>query len=220
MKILAVSDIELSQLYSPSVKERFRTADLIISCGDLSYSYLEYLISMLNIPLFFVHGNHANQVQDTEAGPKRFPEGGINMDRRVTHHGNLLLAGLEGCLQYNFGPFQYSQAEMWMRAFSLIPGLLLNRIRFGRYLDVFITHAPAWKIHDQDDRPHQGIKAFRWIIQSFQPRYHLHGHIHVYRNDTITETRVGKTTVMNVYGYKQINIDPDAPTASAGTGKG
>lgn len=107
-----------------------------------------------------------------------------------------------------------------MRAFSLIPGLLLNCIRFGRYLDVFITHAPAWKIHDQDDRPHQGIKAFRWIIQSFQPRYHLHGHIHVYRNDTITETRVGKTTVMNVYGYKQINIDPDGSTASAGTGKG
>ena len=220
MKILAVSDIELSQLYSASVKERFSCADLIISCGDLSYSYLEYLISMLNIPLYFVHGNHANQVQVTEAGPKRFPDGGFNMDMRVIRHENLLLAGIEGCLQYNYGPFQYSQAEMWMRAFSLVPRLLLNRLRFGRCLDIFITHAPAWKIHDQEDRPHQGIKAFRWIIQSFQPRYHLHGHIHLYRNDTITETRVGKTTVKNVYGYTLLNIDPDGSPLSIGNGKG
>ncbi len=209
MNILAVSDVELAQLYNPSVAVRFRESDLIISCGDLRYSYLEYLISMLNIPLFFVHGNHANQVEETIAGPKQLPDGGTNMDLRVIRYGNLLMAGLEGCLQYNYGPFQYTQTEMWMRSFALVPALLYNRVRYGRFLDIFITHAPPWKIHDQDDRPHQGIKAFRWIVQCFQPQIHLHGHIHVYRNDTIMESLLGRTKITNVYGYKQINIDPD-----------
>ncbi len=209
MNILAVSDVELAQLYNPSVAVRFRESDLIISCGDLRYSYLEYLISMLNIPLFFVHGNHANQIEETVAGPKHMPEGGTNLDMRVIRFENLLLAGLEGCLQYNYGPFQYSQAEMWMRSFTLVPRLFYNRARYGRFLDIFITHAPPWKIHDQDDRPHQGIKAFRWIIQCFQPRIHLHGHIHIYRNDTVMESQFGRTKINNVYGYKQIKIDPD-----------
>jgi Icc-related predicted phosphoesterase len=79
--------------------------------------------------------------------------------------------------------------------------LLLNRIKYNRYLDIFITHAPPWKIHDADDLPHQGIKAFRWFIETFQPRYHFHGHIHIYRPDTIRKTILGRTEILNTYGY-------------------
>ena len=33
-------------------------ADAIISCGDLPASYLTFLVTMANRPLFYVHGNH------------------------------------------------------------------------------------------------------------------------------------------------------------------
>ncbi len=208
MKILAVSDVELGLLYNASVADRFHDVDLILSSGDLRYSYLEYLVSMLNVPLYYVLGNHANQVEQTVAGPKRSPDGGVNLHMRFRRYEKLLMAGIEGCVQYNNGPFQYSQAEMWALAFRLVPGLLVNKILFGRYLDVLVTHAPPLGIHDLDDRPHVGIRAFRWLDKVFQPAYHLHGHTHVYRNDVITKTRLGKTTIQNVYGYRVIKLSP------------
>jgi Icc-related predicted phosphoesterase len=208
MKILSVSDVELSFIYSAHIAERFRDVDLIISCGDLPHYYLEYMISMLDIPLYYVHGNHASKAEISAEGERSEPWGGINLHRRIRRDpSGLLLAGIEGSLQYNFGPHQYSQTEMWMFVFGLVPGLMLNKLRYGRYLDIFVTHASPWKIHDMDDRPHRGAKAFRWLIDVFQPKYHLHGHIHVYRSDTVTETVIGRTHVMNTFGYREINID-------------
>jgi uncharacterized protein len=206
MKILAVSDVENGMIYSHMIRQRFSNADLIISCGDLPYYYLEYMVSMLDVPLYYIHGNHANQVEETASGPKTKPEGGQNLHRRLAKEYGLLLAGVEGCLQYNYGPYQYSQVEMWMHVFSLVPGLFLNKLRYGRYLDVFVSHAPPWHIHDQDDRPHQGIKAFLWLNRVFQPAYHLHGHIHVYRNNEVTSTMYGNTNILNVYGYREVEV--------------
>jgi Icc-related predicted phosphoesterase len=203
VKLLSVSDVELSLIYSPRIRERFGDVDLILGCGDLAYSYLEYMISMLDVPLFYVHGNHANQVEETVAGLKRKPEGGVNIHGRCISYRGLLLAGVEGCLQYNYGPYQYSQQRMWTWVFSLIPGMLLNYARFGRYLDVFITHAPPAGIHDMDDLPHRGIQAFRWLDRVFKPRYHFHGHIHLYHGTKDTVTRYGSTTVVNTYGYRE-----------------
>ena len=207
MNLLTISDEELSQLYSSTIKHRFSDVDIVLGCGDLSYSYLEFIISMLDKPLFFVRGNHANQVEDTVAGPKHTPSGGVDLHRRTVDYNGLLLAGIEGCGQYNYGPYQYSQTEMWLSVFSLVPGLLSNYLRCGRYLDVFITHAPPAGIHDMADLPHRGIKAFNWIDRVFKPKYHFHGHIHVYRNSTQTTTKYFETTVINTYGYKQTSIE-------------
>jgi Icc-related predicted phosphoesterase len=82
---------------------------------------------------------------------------------------------------------------------------------YGRYLDVFVTHAPPWKIHDMDDLPHNGVKAFRWFDHVFQPQVHLHGHIHIYRQDAVAQTQFEKTLVMNTYGYREffINVPHD-----------
>jgi hypothetical protein len=208
MKILAVSDIELGFLYQPNIVDRFYDVDLILSCGDLPHYYLEYMISMLNIPLYYVNGNHANKLEITTGGERNYPWGAVNLHSRcITDDTGLLLAGIEGCQKYNLGSFQYTQSEMWTFVLKLIPRLLFNKLRHGRYLDIFITHAPPWKIHDQVDLPHQGIRAFRWLIKVFQPTYHLHGHIHVYRNDIITLTKIEKTEVINCYGYRELFFD-------------
>ncbi len=211
MNILAVSDIELGFIYNVQIAQRFRNVDLVISCGDLPYYYLEFIISMLDRPLYYVRGNHASKVEITTAGERSSPWGAIDLHRRHcrTPQG-LLLAGIEGSLRYNYGPHQYSQAEMWMMVLGLVPGLLYNRLRHGRFLDIFVTHAPPWGIHDMDDLPHHGIKAFRWFLRVFRPAYHLHGHIHVYRNDTCIETRYAGTTVINCFGYREITFKPNS----------
>ncbi len=208
MKILAVSDVELGLIYSPQISYRFQDINLAIGCGDLPYSYLEFIISSLDIPLYFVRGNHSHNVEAGVQGDRTHPWGAVDLHRRVIQDpSGLLLAGIEGSLRYNYGEHQYTQAEMWAMVFSLVPALFANHVRFGRYLDVFVTHASPWKIHDLEDLPHRGIKAFNWLIEVFQPTYHLHGHIHVYRSDTITETMVGKTRVINAYGYRELNVD-------------
>jgi Icc-related predicted phosphoesterase len=207
MRILSVSDTEIGFIYSPLIVEKFQHTDLVISCGDLPYYYLEYIVSMLNVPLYYVRGNHASPIEITSGGERTYPWGAVNLHQRVIEDDTgLLLAGLEGSLQYNRGPYQYTQAEYWFKAFRLVPALLRNKIKTGRYLDILVTHAPPWEIHAADDLPHRGIKAFRWLIDVFKPAVHLHGHIHIYRQDTERETLVGSTRVINTYGYQEMDF--------------
>jgi hypothetical protein len=212
MKILAVSDVELGFIYNPQIAQRFKDVDLVISCGDLPYYYLEFMISMLDVPLYYVRGNHASKVESGVNGDRTEPWGAVDLHRRaVRDEAGLLLAGLEGSLRYNDGPNQYTQGEMWLMCLLLTPQLFLNRIRHGRYLDILVTHAPPFGIHDRDDRPHQGLKAFNWLNQVFQPTLHLHGHIHVYRQQTITETQVNQTWIMNTFGYREFKLQLPPP---------
>lgn len=207
MNLLTISDLEMDLLYSPLVKSRFCNVDMIVSCGDLPYFYLDYIQSMLNVPLYYVLGNHANQIEISDHSQLHAPPGGTNLHGRVINHQGFLMAGVEGCIQYNYGPRQYSQNDMWMWVLSLTPYLMMNKLLYGRYLDAFFTHAPAWNIHDMPDRPHQGVKAFRWLIKVFKPQYHFHGHIHVYQSGTITESIFHQTRVVNTYGYRVTDID-------------
>jgi len=205
MKIVAVSDIVVGWIYSPKIRMMLSDADLVIGCGDLPSYYLEYIISSLDSPLFHVYGNHS--IPETR-GDHNIPNssGTVDLHCRMIAYKGYTFAGVEGSLRYNSGPYQYSQTEMWLNVIRLVPALLRNRYAYGRYLNVFVTHAPPWGIQDQSDLPHQGIKAFRWLLSVFQPDYHLHGHIHVYRPDMVTESNLGKTRILNVYGYRKIEI--------------
>jgi Icc-related predicted phosphoesterase len=203
MKILAVSDIVVDWIYSPRIRLILSDIDLAIGCGDLPSYYLDFIISSLDIPLFHINGNHSIP---EERQFNRNSNGSTDLHGKVMNYKGYLFAGIEGSLRYNNGIYQYSQIGMWLNVFELVPALLLNRVKYGRFLNVFVTHAPAWGIHDQSDLAHQGIKAFRWLLTKFQPDYHLHGHIHVYRPDMVTESEFGKTKVINAFGYRNIEI--------------
>jgi Icc-related predicted phosphoesterase len=211
MKVLALSDKLVPFIYGPQARQRFKDVDLIIGCGDLPYYYLEYILTTLNAPLFYVRGNHDKIVEYSSAGQRTNPHGGVDLHKRVIQHGDLYFAGVEGSLQYSSGPFQYSQAEMWWHVWSLVPGMVLNRLSSGRFLDVFVTHAPADGIHDREDLPHQGIKAFRWLVNVFKPAYHFHGHIHLYRPDAVTQSLIGSTQVVNTYPYLEMALNTTRP---------
>jgi Icc-related predicted phosphoesterase len=202
MRVLSVSDVVVDALYGAALAQVARGVDLILSCGDLPADYLEYIVSMLNVPLYYVMGNHGGS-----GGAKTFPDGGENVDMRVVEYRGLLIAGLEGSMRYNNRPeFQYTENEMRAKVAALTPALIRNRVQYGRYLDVLITHAAPYRIHDGTDLPHVGFKVFTWFIDQYKPRYHLHGHVHVYDNREETLTTRGGTTIINTYGYRIIEI--------------
>jgi Icc-related predicted phosphoesterase len=209
MRILAVSDRVIDWLYSNEVRERFADVELIIGCGDLPFYYLDFLTSALDRPLVYVRGNH-------DAGPQYAADGsvwhevrgGVDLHRRVIRRGDLLLAGLEGSMRYRPNvPHMYTDSEMALQVAQLVPQLLWNRRRYGRVLDILVTHSPPFGIHDRPDLPHTGFKAFLNLMRLFKPRYLLHGHVHLYHPDAETVTRYEETTVMNVYPYRVIQLD-------------
>ncbi len=212
MKILAVSDEVVEQLYVPTIKNRFPNIDLVVACGDLPPYYVEFIVSMLNVPLLQVPGNHDPACFPSHPDDPQLPEmarrGCGNIDGRLVRERGLLLAGLGGSVRYRPGPHQYSQAQMARRVMTLLPRLCWNRVIKGRFLDVLITHAPPRGIHDAEDRPHVGFTAFNRFVATFRPRYLLHGHSHVWRRDTVTQTRVGETLILNVCPFRVIDV-PD-----------
>lgn len=214
LRILTLSDEVVKFIYSPAVRDRFGNVDIVIGCGDLPREYLEYVVSVLNKPLFFVRGNHTCIVEYSETGEHAVEHGGVNLHRKVVQYRGLLLAGVEGSVRYNRGPIQYTQAEMWGHVLALVPALLRNRILYGRYLDVFVTHAPPWGIHDAADPAHRGIQAFRWFVRVFRPAVHFHGHSHMYRSGVARETRLHATRVINTYPYLETELEHPAAWAT------
>jgi Icc-related predicted phosphoesterase len=204
MKILAVSDQVVERLYTLASQGHFREVELVLACGDLPYTYLEYLVSTLNVPLYYVPGNH-----DPDYNPRMTnsrAEGCTNLDLRLARHRGLLLAGLGGSIRYRpDGVNQYNQTEAQARALRLLPSLLWNRLR-GRRVDILICHSPPFGIHDSDGA-HAGLKALNLLIRWARPRYLLHGHTHFYRNNLEESvTTVDRTTVMNIFPYKVIEL--------------
>jgi Icc-related predicted phosphoesterase len=213
MRILAVSDKVEPTLYSQTIKQHVGDIDLILGCGDLPRYYLEYLVTMLGGPLFYVIGNHANAVSKRYKQREQweYPAGCVNIHGQVIRYNGLLIAGLEGSMRYNNNRyFQYSEQEMVRKMWGLTPRLVLNRFLYGRYLDILITHAPPEGIHDKKDRCHQGFGAFVTLMERFRPRYLLHGHVHVYSPFETTETMYRDTHVVNVYGRQILEIDEES----------
>ena len=112
MKILAISDEIIERLYTPSVRETYPDVRMLLGCGDLPYAYLEFLVTVFNVPLFYVPGNH-DPAYGSQASSRA--EGGTNLDGEVTYARGLLMAGLGGSIMYHPGaPNQYTQAQMYL----------------------------------------------------------------------------------------------------------
>jgi Icc-related predicted phosphoesterase len=205
MKILALSDRVVDEIYSAAIKQRFGDVDLVLACGDLPARYLEFVVTKLDVPLLYVFGNHDQGVFGSNGQFKTAPAGCVNVDGRVVEVKGLLIGGLEGSMRYSEeGSHQYSEEDMRWKAWRMAPALWVNRLRWGRFLDILITHAPPYRIHDSTDLPHSGFQTFRWIMDSYRPRYLIHGHQHLYNPDTTARTTYRHTQVVNAYRYQVI----------------
>lgn len=206
MKILAVSDQVVDSLYTTQVRDRFRDVDLIIGCGDLPFYYLEFLTTVMDRPVYYVHGNHDRSIEITADGTRRVTVAGCeSLEDRTAIVNGLILAGLGGSIRYNNeGHYQFTQSEMSRRALRLSLRLAINRLRYGRALDILVTHSPPFGVGDGPDAAHVGFRAFNGLIRRFKPRYLLHGHQHVYLGRK-PGVRLGSTHVLNVFPYRTID---------------
>ncbi|MBQ9458384.1 MAG: metallophosphoesterase [Oscillospiraceae bacterium] len=189
MKLLLLSDVECKYFWDFYQPGRLDGLDLILSCGDLDAHYLSFLVTMGTAPLLYVPGNH-------DVGYDRQPPEGCDCidGKLVTVHG-LRVLGLGGSMCYSGGAHQYTERQMARRLMRLWPQLM----RAGG-VDVVLAHVPPRGIGDADDLPHRGFCCYHKLIETFRPRYFVHGHIHMnYGMDIPRTLRCGETTVINAY---------------------
>lgn len=217
MKILFISDDVDPLVYSVNAKKRYADIDLVISSGDLPARYYEFILSTLNKPLFFVNGNHKgiHPPQESEAvnlnGSPDFNREyfGECVDGKVVYlkKQDLIIAGLGGCMRYNNGIDQYSEAEMKRRMNRLVPALYMNKMKHGRYVDILVTHAAPFGVCDGEDLCHRGFRCFNTFIEKFSPELMVHGHVHVIDQNKRPVTECHGTKVINVYQSYVLEIN-------------
>ena len=224
IRVLAVSDEVDERIYSTTIKQRMSDVQVIIGCGDVPATYLEFLVDSLNRPAYYVLGNHAAEVtRKGERGVSRLPEGCVDLGGKVMRDpdNGLLLAGLPGSPRYSESePVQFTEFQMRWMMLKMVPRLVFNRIRYGRYLDILVTHSPPRDVNDRQDVAHRGFIAMRTFLTWFSPRYQLHGHIHLYDRSVSNLARFHNTEVINVYPYQRLDLAFDhLATPSSSTGQ-
>ncbi|MBP6125837.1 MAG: metallophosphoesterase [Leptotrichiaceae bacterium] len=188
-KILCISDIEiLNKMEENLLKQRFKDIDFIMSAGDVSNRYLDYLVSVLNKDIIIVNGNHIYH----KDYPITFAK---NIDGKFLKYKGLRILGLDGCKVYSFKEHQYTENQMKMK-------ILKNIFYLLKGVDIVLSHASPSGIHDVNDGVHDGFKIFHKIIKYFKPKLWIHGHIHLPNFMVYQDTVIGKTTVSNTFGYR------------------
>lgn len=187
MKILILSDEECPAFWDHYQPGRLKEYDLILSCGDLNPKYLSFVVTMARAPLMYVHGNHDTSYERIP------PEGCDCIDDQFVVYNGLRILGLGGSYRYRPGPHQYTDKEMRRRIRKL-----RWKLWWHKGVDIVVTHAPPAGIGDGDDRAHRGFASFLELIDKYQPKYLLHGHIHLRYGADQTRVRYrGKTQIIN-----------------------
>lgn len=192
VKILVLSDQESRWLYEFFSPEKLADVDLIIACGDLKPSYLEFFATMSKAPLVYVLGNHDHWYLRKEA------EGCICLEDTIYEYNGIRILGLGGSMRYlPETPCQYTEQEMEKR---------IKKLRWKLFrkkgFDILVAHSPAKGFHDLDDLPHQGFACFHKLIKDYKPKFFIHGHVHSnYSSEFIREDNLGDTKVINAYDY-------------------
>jgi Icc-related predicted phosphoesterase len=206
MRLLAVADEVTEALWGDTLLEF--GPDVIVSCGDLPFEYLENLVSRTDKPLLYVPGNHDPELkpstlyagmsaQDDGVGPA----GCESIDGRIVEAAGLRFAGLGGSLRYRPGPNQYTQRQMAWRAWRLRTRAWLTR----QGVDVLVTHAPPAGYGDSEDAPHHGFTSLIGLVQRLSPRLLIHGHVNNY-GPKAAELVIGRTRIVNVIPFKLIDL--------------
>ena len=199
MKILAIADQESRYLWDDFSKEKLSEIDLIVSCGDLSPLYLSFLATFFKGPVLYVHGNH-DKTYDRNP-----PEGCDCIEDKLVICKGLRILGLGGSTFYSGGPHQYTERQMEAR---------IQRLRFQLWrsggVDIVLAHSPIRGYGDGEDYAHQGFSSLLQLVDKYQPKYLIHGHVHAnYGADLPRVLRRGETTIINA--YERFLLDTDNP---------
>lgn len=222
MKVLAVADSPAKALIEHIDVDRWRRLgiELLVSCGDLPSDYLGYLSDLLQVPLYYVHGNH-------DVWPN--PPGGDDIDGKLFVYDGVRFLGIGGSPWYNGGPYQRTERSAKLRLLQAAP-----RVMLAGGVDVVVAHASpqfcpfAYKLcgkpigtgrdcpyiksdpvricQDSSDDAHRGFVAYRDLISKYKPRLFLHGHRHRTYGLGKQELQIENTRVIDVFGYVVLDV--------------
>lgn len=192
LHILVLADQKSKSLYDYYDPERVKGIDLIISCGDLPPEYLSFFVTLCNVPLLYVRGNHDKKYEEKP------PEGCICIEDDIYVHEGIRILGLGGSMEYIPGASdQYTEQQMRRR---------VKRLWFKLWkhkgFDILVAHAPAYHVNDMEDLPHRGFSVFRTLMEKYEPKFFFHGHVHAnYGRNFKRQDTYANTTVINAYDH-------------------
>lgn len=196
MKILAIADEECKALWDYYDPERIRGVDLILSAGDIKAEYLDFLVTMTNLPVLYIRGNHDEDYK------RRAPEGCICIEDKLYNFNGLRIMGLGGSMYYHPCENMYTEQEMRRR---VMKADIYALIKGG--CDILLTHSPARGYGDMDDLPHRGFECFNSFLNKWHPKYMIHGHVHKsYGHFQQERTHECGTKIVNACGYTIFDI--------------
>ena len=198
MKILLISDVEEPALWDYYRPGRLAEYDMILSAGDLKAEYLSFLVTMANVPVLYVHGNH-NTSYD------RFPPEGCDCveDKLVTCKG-LRILGLGGSAVYSGEKHQYTERQMQRRIRRLC-----HAVKKAGGVDVVLTHCPPKGFGDAEDYAHRGFEAFLPMLDKWKPKVLVHGHVHMAYGIS-RELSYNGTRIINASGRYVLEMEPES----------
>lgn len=201
MKVLLISDTEEKSLWENWTKataDMLADVELVLSAGDLNHSYLEFIVTMLNVPLVYVRGNHDGSYDEEP------PEGCEDADGKVVEvecgtgpsRRKIRILGLGGSMRYKeHASDMYTEGEMRARVREAerlirkrrLAASIKNFIRPAAAggagnaktdFDILLTHAPCRGYGDMEDLPHRGFECFNYLLNKYSPQLHCYGHVH------------------------------------------
>lgn len=199
-RVLVLADMVHPFVYREGFARSAPEVDLVLAAGDLPGYYLEFLASVLTVPILYVHGNHGDESVDEGDGPIP-PRGVIAVHGRVVTAAGLRVAGWGGVPRYRpggEGQYSPSQARRGL-------GWLGWQARQG--VDVLLTHAPPLGPHTGSDYAHRGCPEITRFMARRRPRLVVHGHVHEYEGrkaDYVDEA--SGACVVNAYGYRVLDV--------------
>lgn len=215
-RVLAIAD-EVEEALSRSRLERL-APELVVSCGDLPFDYVEWVLTVTGAPLVYVPGNHDPDLRPPAPDPLDLlasfrdqfvdppgPRGGLNADDRIVEAAGLGVAGLGGSLRYGGGPNQYTEGAMRRRARRLERRAAWRRLRDRRGVDLLLTHAPPRNLGDEGDPAHRGFEVFHRLARRLRPAILVHGHIHPHGIERL-DRRIGETLVVNAVAHRMLEV--------------
>jgi Icc-related predicted phosphoesterase len=178
MRALVIADEESEVHFDRELR-----ADVLISCGDVSDSFILRIAEMtLCRHILAVKGNHDN------AAPFKAPIKDLHL--AVHKFGGLRFGGFNGGWRYKpRGHFLHDQAEV-EKLLDSFPAV-----------DIFVAHNSPRHVHEWDNRVHAGFKAFNAYVERAKPQVLVHGHQHVN-----AETLLGETRIIGVFGQRWIRF--------------
>lgn len=92
---------------------------------------------------------------------------------------------------------------------------LSSKIRRMGGVDIIVAHAPVRGCNDGEDPAHMGFDCFNAMLGQFQPKYFVHGHVHLNYGRIPRCAQCGETQVINAYERYTFELENAGGSAGA-----